>query len=436
MQKQKVSIVKYGNDRENIKKALEMCGGLEKIKKLSPSDRVLIKPNLVMWDSVLAFPKYGVLTTSVVVEEIVKLLAENGLTDISIGEASSEDKSRGSSTVLAYEGLGYHKLESRYGVKLLDFNRGPFTEVDFGDFKLNIAAEALETNFLIDIPVLKTHNSTKVSLGFKNLKGCLDRKSKMLCHNVNIPLDNFVSHLGERLNPGLTVIDGIFTMERGPAVNGTAHRADLIISSTDIFSADTVGSMVMGFEPGEIDHLSMFAQRNGLSLDAGNIDIVGEPLASVTRKLRWDWEWKADNSGPPAFERMGITGINYPKYDETICSTCSFFNNLILILLLGSYDGKPFPNIEFLTGKKMFSEGGYDKTFLFGKCIAEVNKDNPNIKQAVKIKGCPPTMDEIVKVLNENGVKADLETYRQYRQSLADRYKGKDEFNDSLFTVS
>lgn len=433
--KKTVSIVRYENERGAVRKALEMCGALDSIKKLIPSDKVLLKPNLVMWDEVLAFPKYGVLTTSVVMEEVVATLAEHGLKDITIGEASAENKSGGTSTELAFKGLGYQQLQKRYGVRLVDFNGGPFTTVEFGEFSLDFATEALETDLFINLPVLKTHNSTKVSLGFKNLKGCLNEKSKRHCHNVARPLDSFVSYLGEQMPPMVTLIDGIYTLERGPSVTGTAHRHDVLIASMDMFSADVVGSMVMGFDPTELGYLSEFAQRHSLPLDGSNIEIVGETLQSVVKQLRWDWPWEDDDSGPPTFRRLGIEGINYPKYDETICSTCSFYNNLVLILLISAYNGTPFSNIEFLSGKQRLSTGGYDKTFLFGRCIAHANKNNPNIKAAVEIKGCPPTMDEIVNVLNENGIPADLERYREYRQSLANRYIGKPEFNDDFYRV-
>ncbi len=435
MQKHQVSIVKYSDKRENIKKALELCGGLKKIKKIKPSDRVLIKPNLVMWDTIFPYPKYGVVTTSVVMEEMVEILAEAGCDNITIGEGTVENESMGTGVKLAFAGLGYHALQQKYGVKLLDFNDAPFLPVDFGDFKLNIAQEALETDFIVNLPVLKTHNSTKVSLGFKNLKGCLDKKSKFFCHNINIPLDDFISRFGEKLYSDIILIDGIYALERGPAVNGKAYRTDVLIASTDMFSADVVGSKVLGYAPEEIEYLKDYAARKGLPLDGSNLEIVGEPVDSVKMPLKWDWEWKADNSGPNIFERLGISGIYYPKYDVTICSGCSFLNNMLLILVIGAYDGTPFPEIEFLSGKERLSKGGYEKTFLFGNCIIKANRNNPKIKQAVQIKGCPPTVENIVSTLRDNGIRADIEVYRQYRQSIADRYKNRPEFKEEHFSL-
>ena len=429
----KVSLVRFSEKRANIRRAVEMCDGF---KELTPAKRVLLKPNLVMWDEALPFPKFGVITTALVVEEMVRLLREHGCSDITIAEATTEDKEINSGTLAAYRGMGYPLLEKKYGVKLCDLNRGPFEKVEFDGFSLDIAVPVLETDFLIDLPVLKTHNSTRVTLGFKNLKGCLARRSKIFCHHPEIPLNRFIQRLGEKLVPALTLIDGIYALDRGPAVNGTAHRADLLIASRDMFAADVTGTMLLGMRPDEIGHLAEHARRHDLPLDGSNLELCGENLSGLVMPLKWDWGWLEDNSGPTAFGRMGIRGIHYPKYDDTICSGCSFLNNMILILLLGAYTGEPFDNIEFLTGKVARSTGGFKKTFLFGNCIVRANRDNPSINEAVTIRGCPPRAQDIVRILNEHGIRADFDSYVQYRSSLAARYADQPQFQEQHFTVS
>ena len=429
----RVSLVKFDNLRSNIRKAVEMCGGLE---DLTPAKRVLLKPNLVMWDELLPFPRFGVITTALVVEEMVRLLKEHGCSDITIAEATTEDREIGSSTMTAYRGMDYPFLEKRYGVRLIDLNRGPFEKIEFDGYSLDVAGPVLETDFMINLPVLKTHNSTRVSLGFKNLKGCLARRSKMFCHHPEISLDRFIQRLGERLSPALTLIDGIYALDRGPALNGTAHRADILIASRDMFAADVVGTALLGMDPAEIGHLAEHARRHDLPLDVAAVEIAGERLSDHTMKLKWDWGWLEDNSGPTAFGRMGLQGIYYPKYDDTLCSGCSFLNNMLLILLLGAYTGEPFDNIEFLSGKVARSEGGYKKTFLFGNCIIRANRDNPVINEAVRIKGCPPRTEDIVRILNEHGIKANFDSYVQYRTSLAARYEDRPQFDEQHYKVS
>jgi uncharacterized protein (DUF362 family) len=77
-------------------------------------------------------------------------------------------------------------VAKRYGAKLVDFNSEPFEEVQLEKIKVKISRWALESDFLINLPVLKTHRQTKVSLGMKNLKGCLAIESKKKFHKHDI----------------------------------------------------------------------------------------------------------------------------------------------------------------------------------------------------------------------------------------------------------
>ena len=68
MNKTLVSIVKYEKPLESVRKAVELCRGLD---HLPANARVFIKPNIVFWTKATNFPKYGVITTSRVVEDMV-----------------------------------------------------------------------------------------------------------------------------------------------------------------------------------------------------------------------------------------------------------------------------------------------------------------------------------------------------------------------------
>ncbi|MDW7650724.1 MAG: DUF362 domain-containing protein [Bacillota bacterium] len=425
-----VSVVRYQDSFANIARAVQSIEGFTGLK---PTDHVLLKPNLVMWDEVYPFPKYGVLTSSVLVAGIVRLLKEYGCSKITIGEGSITDSDLGSGTKEAFAGLGYKQLVKRYGVELVDFNDGPFERVYFDDYALDISSHALQTDFLVNLPVLKTHSSTKVSLGFKNLKGCLHTRSKMFCHSKDRSLDAFIWKLAEKIKPALTVIDGIYALEKGPVMNGRAYRTDLLIASRDMFAADVIGAEILGFAADDIAHLQAYAQKHGLS--RGKIQTVGAEIADVTHPLEWDWAWLEDNSGPEAFARQGIKDIYFPKYDNTLCSGCSYLNNFMLVTLMGAYARRPFKGMEFLGGKDTFSRGGYDKTFLFGKCAIHQNAGNVAISEAVAIRGCPPGQKRILEVLREHGIPADTKAYAVYRASLYNRYEGNADFKEEHFQV-
>lgn len=54
------------------------------------------------------------------------------------------------------------------------------------------------------------------------------------------------------------------------------------------------------------------------------------------------------------------------------------------------WNGEPWDDMEVLTGKTMKPGMGKKKTILFGKCIYQANRDNPDIKEIIAVKGCPP----------------------------------------------
>jgi len=66
-----VAIVRYEKALESVRKAVERSHGLDHL----PADaKVFIKPNIVFWTKVVPFPKWGVITTSRVVEDAVVIL--------------------------------------------------------------------------------------------------------------------------------------------------------------------------------------------------------------------------------------------------------------------------------------------------------------------------------------------------------------------------
>lgn len=428
MAKPVVAIVKYVDPYRSLREAIELCDGLTGFDK---NEQILIKPNIVAWDFDLPFPPFGVITTSAVIFALVQILAEEGFRRIMIGEASRPvPKTQGRAI---YKALGYEKLKENYGVELIDFNEEKFVPVDFGDFQLVIAQRALAADRIINVPVLKTHNQCKVSLGIKNFKGVLDRKSKMFCHNVHRDLNQIFPRIIEKLPVALTIIDGIFTLERGPALSGKAYRKDLLIASRDPFACDVVGAEIIGYSAGEVPYLKYFAARHGRSLSLADMVIKGEEIAAQRSFVAYDWEWTEANTGPAGFARHGITGLAIRKYDDTLCTGCSMLYNPMLIMLIAAFRGEPFPGIEVVTGKKQMASPGFAKTVLFGKCVCELNKNNPHIQKAIPIRGCPPDLRQFEKALQAEGIPCDYGEYVKYRHYIFNRYQGKEGFDLGLY---
>lgn len=433
----KVSIHKYERGGGTVKKAVESSSAFENLPKKA---KVIIKPNIVVWLNG-PYPKWGVITTSAIMEETVVLLKEYGIDDISIAEGSLQlnpkDKHIGQK---AFEGLGYNNLKKRYGVKLIDVWERPFEKVEVAEgIHLKVNSDLMASDFLVNLPVLKTHAQVKVSLGIKNLKGFLNVSSRKKCHNADLEkgLEYMVSRLPQFLPPSATIIDGIYTLERGPSFDGKPRKSDLVIASSNVLAADMVGAKVLGHDPSDIPYLVKTASDQGLRADLSQFEIKGEKIEDVASFHKYTFPYNEDNTLPLNMEKMGIKGIKFHKYDSTLCTYCSPLIGMLLTIIAMSYK-EPFDNVEFLTGKRLKPSPDMAKTILVGQCMCALHKDYAGPQEIVKIKGCPPDPKEAALALKGIGIDVDPSFFSNFEMAgafMMDRFKDKPEFDDIFYTI-
>jgi len=439
MQKHMVSIVRYEKPGDSVRKAVQLAGGFD---DLPTQGKIIIKPNIVFWTKEVAYPKWGVITTSRVIEDLVVLLKERGVNDISLCEGTVTSKPKDFTTANhAFETLGYNKLKQRYGVKAFSVFERPFAEVDLGaGVILNMNADALNCDFLINVPVLKAHAQTVVSLGIKNLKGLLDIASRKKCHQAD-PVKNLhymVARLANKLPPTFTLLDGIFSAEFGPGPDGKMRRSDLLIASRDIISVDKVGAMALGYQPADVPYIAHAATEHGRPLDLSDVEVAGERIEDVSKLHRYEFPYNEDGTLPKPMEKMGIKGLSYPKYDLTICTYCSALTGIVLTAIAAAWKGRAWEGIEILTGKQMKPSPGKNTTILLGKCMYDLNKDDPNINRLIAVKGCPPSPKQMAKALRQAGIEVNesfFENIDRFPALYLQRYKDRPEFDEGFFRI-
>ena len=440
MKKHVVSIVRYEKPRESVRKVVELSKGLD---HMPAKAKVFIKPNIVYWTRATDWPKWGVISTSRVVEDVVILLKERGIDDIVIGEGLVLFDPKDKKTPLhAFDTLGYNVLKERYGVKTVDVLDRPYRQIDLGGgvvLKFNV--DILESDFIVNVPVLKTHSDTVVSLGLKNLKGIIDVNSRKKCHGIDpeINLDYMVARLSHKLPPSFTLLDGIYTNERGPVSDGRIKRSNLLVASADVLSADMVGAKVLGWPPAQVPYLVYAAKNHGRAIDLTDIDVVGEKIDDVSSHHEYDWPFNADKTLPLPMEEMGLKGISIPKQDRTACTYCTFISFVLYRAIASAWKGDPWNDVEILTGKKMKPTPGMKKTILIGKCMLKANKDNAHIQEMLPVRGCPPVPRELTQALHQAGIRVDpahIEEIDKVAGYYMKRYKDKPEFEEALFRVA
>ena len=441
MKKYKVAVVKYEKPIESVRKAVDLSKGLD---HLPPQARVFIKPNIAFWTRAVAFPKWGVVTTSRIVEDIIVLLKERGINDITIGEGMVTFNPKDTQTPAhAFETLGYGVLKQKYGIKFINVFERPFEKVDLEDgVQMNFNIDILNSDFVVDLPVMKAHNQTIVSLGIKNLKGMIDIPSRKRCHNMTPGKDLhfWVAKLADKMPPMFTLIDGIYTNERGPGPDGRMHRSDLLVASADVLAADLVGAKLLGHSPAKVPHLMHAARNRKRTHDLSDIVISGGNIEELARFHEHDFKYSETQDGimPVAMAKEGLKGVFYRKFDLSMCTYCSGMNGVMLTAIRHAWKGEPWNDIEILTGKSMQPTLGMKKTILFGKCMYQAHKDNPAIREMIAVKGCPPTPKAMLNALHKAGIDADPGLFEHIEELPAfffSRYKDRPEFDESFFQV-
>jgi len=247
-------------------------------------ESVVIKPNIFA-------PRPAPTTTDPrVVAALVRIAFEAGAGDVIVadGRSISTAKFREShnTTRACAELIGMTSAVEAVGGRMVYLEEDKFVEVEVpGGLVLkraHVPRTVLEADVLINVPVLKIHSLTYVTLGIKNLHGLLSDEDKLFGHNYRELPTKLADFLRLR-KPDLTVVDAITGQEADHAEEGRPVDMRLIIAGRDVVAVDAVASAVIGFDPSEVD-TTRLADEHGLGEgDLRAIQILGESIESVRR---------------------------------------------------------------------------------------------------------------------------------------------------------
>lgn len=271
----KVSIVRGKRSFDPVSKALDL---IDYKSILKDWERILIKVNFITtktWDS-------GATTDPVVVEAIIKRIKD----DLSAKVIVVESDATTTNADKAFKITGIRDVCERYDVEFINLrklkDRVKLPVPNHETLRTITVPRIITESAIISAAKLKTHFSTGVTLGMKNMFGLLPDKFKSKYHFRGI--DKVIVDINTVLPPTLTVIDGFVGMEgRGP-VNGDPIQMDLIIAGKDPVATDSTACRVMGINPHEIKHITL-ANKKGLGA-IENLDVVGEKLEDVKRTFK------------------------------------------------------------------------------------------------------------------------------------------------------
>ncbi len=243
--------------------------------------------------------------------------------------------------------------------------------------EIGISQFVFECDRLINVAVMKTHIDCLVTLGMKNLKGCIRPEDKRAFHN-DVEINRAVVALNRLLKPDLTIVDGTLGMEGiGPQAGRPASFGHAF-ASRHTPSVDAVAASAMGVEIEEARTLK-YAIEEGL-LDPASIRVVGEDVARIRRRFERPYE---------AMMRE-LPGLRLQM--ASACSACKL--NVIRALRENKQAGAPLPSSLITLGNQPPAEAD---ALLIGRCAAEHAAGRPHLP------GCPPSVARVKQFLTAPG---------------------------------
>ena len=264
--------------RSSLQTLLEPWGGMSAFVK--PGDRVLLKPNLLTGNR----PTKECTTRKEMVYCVAQMVKEAGGKPF-LGDSPAFGSAKG-----VAKANGYLPLCKELGLPIVEFSGGRYATENDNFASLRLSKEAMDADVVINLPKVKSHMQLTMTLGVKNLFGCVPGKMKAWWHmEAGKDVERFgemIVETAKAIAPNLTIIDGIIGHEGNGPSGGEPRDLGILGASTDVFALDRAFIEIVNVDPDLVPTLS--AQKKlGLFPDLSEIEF---PLMQPQDLAINDWK--------------------------------------------------------------------------------------------------------------------------------------------------
>ncbi|MFQ5975396.1 MAG: DUF362 domain-containing protein [Candidatus Hydrothermarchaeales archaeon] len=264
----KVSIVK--SFKPDVKRTLDLIGYTPKKCEL-----LAIKPNLCC-----PLPYFtGATTDTRILDQTIEIFKEHAEEIVVVEGDGYMAKAEES-----FEKSGMNAVCEAHDVAFVNLSKDILIPIK-GNFKslndFKVPRTILKADLLLNLPVMKTHSLTTVTLSMKNLFGIIPGR-KSLYHPK---LTDTIADVMKIRRPDLTIMDGIVGMEGNGPVDGRSKRMNLVLASEDALAMDLVCCKIMRVNPVQVEHLQRACYYGLGECNWSNIEVVGERIENVWKRF-------------------------------------------------------------------------------------------------------------------------------------------------------
>lgn len=250
------------------RRAIQEMGGMQRFVKRG--QRVVVKPN-IGWD---VPPDRAANTNPDLIGAIVKDCLDAGASRVFVFDNTCDNWQR------CYQNSGIEEAVRRAGGQMVPGNlERYYRDVEIpGAQRLKTAKvhEAiLDNDVFINVPVLKHHGSTTVTIAMKNLMGIVWDRRYWHRNDLHQCIADFCTYS----KPTLNIVDAYLVMTKnGPKGTSTADLSLMksLLVSTDIVAIDAASALIFGTQPENIGHIKI-----GDEMKIGKMDLSGLNIKRV-----------------------------------------------------------------------------------------------------------------------------------------------------------
>jgi uncharacterized protein (DUF362 family) len=257
--------VKNGSRTAMFDKALASLGGIGAFVK--PGQTVCLKPN-IGWD---APPERGANTHPELVGHLVTLCLGAGAKSVSVFDNTCDQWQ------LTYEHSGIEKAARDAGAHIVNGkDQSLYREVTIpGGVKLKTAlvhSLVLDSDVLLNVPVLKHHSGTGMTAAMKNLMGVVWDRGFYHQNNLHQAIADFLL----LRKPTLNILDAYHPMVRnGPRGKTVADLVEMrtLLVSTDPVALDAAAAKLMGLDPAKVAFIKLADEMKLGTMDLTQVEV-------------------------------------------------------------------------------------------------------------------------------------------------------------------
>ncbi len=253
---------------------------------IEPGQTVVLKPNVFC-------PRPAPTTTDPrVVVAVGELCREAGAGRVIVAEGRSISTAKyrtgANSTRECFEVVGMAEAVEGAGFETVYLEEDEFVEVDVPAARVlhtaHVPRTILDADVFINLPVMKNHSLTVVTLAVKNLHGIVSDYDKLYRHCYReLALARKLTDLLRIRRIDLNVLDGLVGQEADHSTQGRPVEMGLIMASRDAVALDAVAGAVMGLTSEEVDTTRIAGEAGLGEADLSRIEVVGESVEAVRR---------------------------------------------------------------------------------------------------------------------------------------------------------